>query len=444
MPEINRIKMDAIKSPELRKENMGNFRWTIVVLLFFATTINYIDRQVIGLLKPVLEKEFHWTETDYSKIVMAFSATYAVGLLFAGRAIDKIGTRLGYTFSIIFWSIAAMLHAFVKSTLGFTLVRALLGIGESGNFPAAIRTVAEWFPAKERALATGLFNSGASIGAVVAPLLVPLILSAYGWKEAFVITGALGFIWLIFWLCFYDTPAKQKKLSSAEYTYIHSDMEDIGDENVPVKWGKLFYLRQTWSFIVGKFLTDPIWWFFLFWLPSYFSSNFNLDLTKPSLQLGAVYLSTTIGSIGGGYLSSKLVKKGWPIFKARKYTLFIAALCVIPIVAAKYATDIWWAVGLISLAAAAHNAWSANIFTMASDMFPKKALSSVVGIGGMAGSVGGILFPLLVGYLLDFYKAKGDIVDGYNILFLICGSAYLLAWLIIHLLTPRMDRASIG
>lgn len=330
-----------------------------------------------------------------------------------------------------------MLHAFVKSTGGFIMVRSFLGIGESGNFPAAIKAIAEWFPKKERALATGLFNSGASIGAVVAPIVVPLILSAYGWKEAFVITGALGFIWLICWLFFYEVPEKKKRLSQTEYNYINSDIDE-GEETEKIGWLKLLGFRQTWAFITGKFLTDPIWWFFLFWLPSYFSSTFSLDLSKPSLQLGAVYLATTIGSVGGGYLSSYLIKSGWPVFRARKATLLIAAVCVLPIMYAKYADNIWTVVVLISLAAAAHNAWSANIFTIASDMFPKKALSSVIGIGGMAGSLGGILFPVLVGYLLDSYKSKGDIVAGYNMLFIICGLAYLLAWVIIHFLTPKM------
>ncbi|MBH2005388.1 MAG: MFS transporter [Sphingobacteriia bacterium] len=427
----------------LTESKTGNYRWVVVALLFFATTINYIDRQVIGLLKPTLEAEFQWTETDYSRIVMAFSLTYAVGLLFFGRIIDRIGTRMGYSISIICWSIAAMLHALVKTTTGFVLVRAGLGIGESGNFPAAIKAIAEWFPKKERALATGIFNSGASIGAVVSPIMVPLILSAYGWKEAFVITGALGFIWLVFWLLFYEIPSRRKGISQAELNYINSDREEEADQGGGIQWIQLLGLRQTWTFIVGKFLTDPVWWFFLFWLPSYFSSTFALDLTKPSLQLGAVYLATTIGSIGGGYLSSWLIKRGWPVFKARKATLFLAAVCVLPIICAKYATNIWAAVGLISLAAAAHNAWAANIFTVASDMLPKKALSSVIGIGGMAGSMGGILFPMLVGYLLDLYRLKGNIVAGYNILFVICGFAYLLAWVIIHFLTPRMERVKL-
>jgi ACS family hexuronate transporter-like MFS transporter len=421
------------------KTNTGNYRWAVVVLLFFATTINYIDRQVIGLLKPTLELEFNWTETDYGNIIMAFSAAYMVGLLIFGNFIDRIGTKIGYTISVIVWSTAAMLHGLVKSNFGFGTVRALLGIGESGNFPAAIKSVAEWFPKKERAFATGLFNSGASIGAVLTPIIVPLILVNFGWRAAFFITGALGFIWLIFWLIFYEIPSRKKGLSAEEFNHIHSDVDPVGEQqHSRVKLSKLIVARPTWAFITGKFLTDPIWWFFLFWLPSYFSSAFNLNLTKPSLQLGTIYLATTIGSIGGGYLSSWLIKKGWTVFKARKISMLIFALCVIPIMAARFTTNIWSAVALISLAAAAHNAWSANLFTMVSDMFPKRAISSVIGIGGMAGSAGGILFPLLVGHLLDVYKQEGNITLGYSILFLICGSAYLLAWIIIQFLTSKM------
>ncbi|MDB5090481.1 MAG: transporter [Mucilaginibacter sp.] len=417
-----------------------NYRWVVVILLFFATTINYLDRQVIGLLKPTLEKQFAWTESDYGDIVMAFSAAYAIGLLLFGNFIDKIGTKLGYTLSLVVWSAAAMLHAIVKSTFGFGVARSLLGLGEAGNFPAAIKSVAEWFPKRERAFATGIFNSGANIGAVVAPVMVPWILGIYGWQMAFIITGVIGFIWLIFWRFFYEIPAKHKKVSPEEVAYINSDTDEeiTRPETGKVKWAKLFTIRQTWTFIVGKLLSDPIWYFFLFWLPSYFSSTFNLDLKKPSLPLVIVYTATTIGSIGGGYLSSYFIKRGWPVFKARKTAMFIFAVCVIPIIGARYATNIWQAVALISLAAAAHQAWSANIFTTASDMFPKKALSSVVGIGGMAGSVGGTLFPFFIGFILDTAKKAGNITAGYNIIFIICGLAYMLAWVIMHLLTPRM------
>ena len=293
------------------QQTIGKYRWTVVALLFFATTINYLDRQVIGLLKPTLEKSFSWSETDYGTIVMAFSAAYAVGLLFFGRIIDRIGTKMGYVISIIAWSFAAIGHAFANSTLGFGIARAALGLGEAGNFPAAIKAVAEWFPKKERALATGIFNSGANIGAVVAPIMVPWILGLWGWEEAFIITGAIGFIWLIFWWIFYEIPAKQQRLSRPEFEYIHSDLSETADaDEKPVEWMRLFKIRQTWAFFFGKLLTDPIWWFFLFWLPSYFSSTFHIDLKKPSLELAIVYTATTIGSIGGGYLSGYFIRLG--------------------------------------------------------------------------------------------------------------------------------------
>ncbi len=433
--------VNEIPSPMIKKSKLGNYRWTIVVLLFFATTINYLDRQVVGLLKPTLEHQFKWTEIDYSYIVIAFSTAYALGLLFFGNLIDKIGTKLGYTISIVVWSIAAMLHAVVKSTFGFGVVRASLGLGESGNFPAAVKAVTEWFPKKERAFATGIFNCGANIGAVVAPVMVPWILGVYGWQMAFIITGAIGFIWLVFWRLLYEIPSKHKKLTAPEYEYIHSDTDEqaVKSSEAKIKWIKLFGIRQTWVFVIGKFLTDPIWWFFLFWLPSYFSSTFKIDLSKPSLPLVIVYSATTIGSIGGGYLSSWFIKKGWPVFKARKTAMFIFALCVLPIFAARFSTNVWQAVALISLAAAAHQAWSANIYTIASDMFPKRAISSIIGIGGMAGSVGGILFPMLIGYILENYKLAGNITAGYNIIFSICGCAYLLAWILMHLICPKRE-----
>jgi MFS transporter, ACS family, hexuronate transporter len=415
------------------------YRWTICALLFTATTINYLDRQIIGLLKPTLEQEFNWTETDYSQIVMTFSAAYTLGFLIFGRLIDTIGAKVGYSISIVIWSIAAIGHALVRGTFGFHVARATLGIGEAGNFPAAIKVVAEWFPKKERAFATGIFNSGANIGAVVAPILVPWLLAVYGWREAFWITGITGFVWLIFWWIYYDIPARQKRLSTSEYEYIHSDSEPRQDENTnKILWKTLLGVRQTWAFVLGKLLTDPIWWFFLFWLPSYFSSTFAIDFKKPSLHIAIIYTMTTIGSIGGGYLSSFFIRKGWPVFKARKTAMFIFALLVTPIMFVKFATDIWVVVGLISLAAAAHQAWSANVFTTASDMFPKRAVSSVVGIGGMAGAAGNILFPMLVGIILDHYRVLGNITSGYNIIFVICGSVYILAWFVMHLLTPKM------
>ncbi len=426
----------------MQQTAIGKYRWVIVTLLFFATSINYIDRQVIGLLKPTLEKSFNWNEKDYGYIVMAFQTAYALGLLLFGRLIDKIGTKIGYTASVIFWSAAAILHAAAKTTFGFGIARTALGLGESGNFPAAIKSVTEWFPKKERALATGFFNSGTNIGAVVAPIMVPLILAAYGWREAFIITGVLGLIWLIFWLIFYDIPSKQKRVGAAELEYIHSDNTNNDSDSGSFSWIKLFSYRQTWIFFIGKFLTDPIWWFFLFWLPDYFSGTFHLDLKKPGWPLVIVYTATSIGSIGGGYLSSYLIKKGWSAYKARKTSMFIFALCVLPIMTAQFTGNIWTAVALISLAAAAHQAWSANIFTTASDFFPKKAVSSVVGIGGMAGAAGGILFPFIVSNILQYFKEAGNKNSGYNIIFIICGSAYLFAWIIMHLLTPKVKQVN--
>jgi MFS transporter, ACS family, hexuronate transporter len=421
----------------MNTQPVGRYRWVVVALLFFATTINYLDRQVIGLLKPVLEKEFDWTEKDYSFIVMAFAAAYAFGLFVFGGIIDRIGTKMGYIISIIAWSIAAMGHALATSTLGFAVARVMLGLGESGNFPAAIRSVSEWFPKRERAFATGIFNSGANIGAVVAPIMVPWILGVYGWEMAFIITGAVGFLWLYFWWRYYDVPARQARLTPAENAYIHSDTDQADTAGPSIRWGQLFGFRQTWAFVVGKFLTDPVWWFFLFWLPSYFAKTFQLDLKKPSLPLVVVYTATTIGSIGGGYLSGYFINRGMSPTRARRTAMLLFALAVVPIMLAQYATNIWQVVALISLAAAAHQAWSANIFTTASDYFPKQAVGSVVGIGGMAGSVGGILFPLLVGYVLDSAKAAGNINVGYNLIFTLCGGAYLLAWGLMYLLTKQ-------
>lgn len=417
-----------------------NYRWLVVCLLFVATTINYLDRQIIGLLKPVLEKEFDWSETDFARIVMAFTAAYAVGLLVSGRIIDKIGTKLGYSLTVIVWSFAAMFHALARSASGFGVARVALGLGEAGNFPAAMKAVAEWFPKKERALATGIFNAGTSIGVVVALIIVPLILTSYGWQEVFWITGATGFIWLIFWHLFYQIPAKQKRITAEELALITNDKAESEDDvsvSSKVTWGQLFSLPQTWAFVTGKFLIDPIYWFFLFWLPSYFSSTFNLDLTKPSVGLMIIYAATTVGSIGGGYLSSWLIKRGMPVMKARKTALLIFGVTELSIIMAQFVTDVWVAVALISVAVAVHQAWATNIFTLASDMFPKEAVSSVVGIGGMAGAIGGIFFPMLVGYLLDTYKAAGNLGGGYNLLFTICGFTYLTAWTIIHFLTRK-------
>lgn len=429
-------------------EKVGRYRWTICALVFFATTINYLDRQVISLLKSNLEIEFHWTESDYANIVIAFQFSYALGMLGVGRFIDKVGTKLGYALSLIVWSFAAVAHALVKSTAGFMVARSVLGISEAGNFPAAIKTVAEWFPKKERAFATGIFNSGTNIGAIVAPLTVPWIAAqpSLGWQGAFLITGAIGFIWLIFWFWLYEIPSKQKRLSKAEFEYIHSDKEEstperqaVGEDH-KISWFQLLGFKQTWAFVFGKFLTDPVWWFYLFWLPAFLKAEYKLEGTAMAIPVAVVYTMAGFGSIAGGYLPMYLIRKGWPVFRARKTSMLIYAFSVLPVVFAQYlgSINLWLAVFIIGLATSAHQAWSANIFTTVSDMFPKKTVASVTGIGGMAGAVGGILIAWAAGKLLDHYKALGQIEVGYYILFIICGTAYLLAWLIMHFLVPRM------
>jgi ACS family hexuronate transporter-like MFS transporter len=424
---------------------MRNYRWFVVVLLLAATTINYLDRQIIGLLKPLLEKEFAWSETDFARIVMVFTAAYAVGLLVSGGVIDRIGTKLGYAITIVVWSLAGMAHALARSVTGFSLARIGLGFGEAGNFPAAVKTVAEWFPTRERALATGIFNAGTSVGVVLALLIVPFILTRFGWQAVFWITGALGFVWLIIWLIWYDLPQRQKRITAEELAYIEQG-QDQGRPNVKaaIKWRRLFSFPQTWVLVAGKGLIDPIFWFFLFWLPSYFAAHFSLDLTRPSLQLMTIYTATTFGSVGGGYFSSVLIKRGWPTLTARKASLLIFALLEVSIILAQFASSAWVAVGLISLAVAVHQAWATTVFTMASDLFPTEAVSSVAGIGGMAGAVGGILFPLLVGTLLDAYRAAGNLTGGYNLLFTICGFTYLVALTIIHLITRRHGKVTLS
>ena len=422
-------------------QTIGKYRWTICSLVFFATTINYLDRQVISLLKPILEEQFSWSEKDYSHITMAFTIAYALGFIGVGRLIDKIGTKLGYALSLTVWSIAAVLHAFAKSTFGFGAARALLGVSEAGNFPAAIKTIAEWFPKKERALATGIFNSGSNVGAIIAPIAVPWIAVTWGWQMAFILTGAVGFTWLIFWMLIYEIPAKHKKLSKVEYEYIHSDAEEIVDETKErISWFKLLQFKQTWSFVLGKFLTDPIWWFLLFWLPSFLKEEYGMVGTQISFPIAVVYMISSIGSIGGGWLSGYLISKGWPIFKARKSAMLFFACCVLPIIAVQALGKFspWIAVLIIGLATAAHQAWSANIFTTSSDMFPKKAVASIVGLGGMAGALGGVTLQWVAGLLLDYYKNLHSIETAYYILFIVAGSAYLTAWLIMHMLTPQM------
>jgi len=415
----------------------GNVRWFMLSLVFLATTINYLDRQVMGLLKPILEKEFVWDEKDYSYIVMAFTATYAIGYLAMGRFIDRVGTKVGYAASLIVWSLASIGHGFVKSTLGFIIARSTLGISEAGNFPAAIKSVAEWFPKKERALATGIFNSGATVGAILAPLLVPYILGHYGWRETFVWIGALGLIWIILWWKFYTIPEKTKRLSKIEFQYIKSDQNGQTEEHSKVPLSEFLKYKVTWSFAIGKILTDPIWYFFMFWLPAYFSDVFKMDMTKPSLPLIIIYSGTTIGSIGGGYLSSFLIKKGWAIGRARSLTMLLFALMVVPVMFSKYVDNMWLITVVIAFATAAHQGWGANLMTTVGDKLPNNYVSSVIGFGGMLGSAAGIIFPLFIGIILDAFKKAGNINGGYNIIFFIAGISYVAAWAIIWLINRK-------
>lgn len=418
-------------------QNSGKYRWVIVALLFFATSINYLDRQVIGLLKDNLASELNWSERDYSAIVMAFTAAYALGLFLFGRIVDFIGTKWGYKISIITWSLAAVGHGFVRTTFGFGFMRTVLGLGEAGNFPTAIKAVAEWFPKKERAFATGIFNSGTNIAAVFGPFLVMWIYSQYGWREAFIWTGVIGFVWLIFWQLYYDVPQNQKRLSKAEFEYIKSDPETSTADKDKSKLSTLFKKKGTWVFSTGKFFTDPIWYFYLFWIPTYFNTTYQIDLKSSWIYVSTVYFVASFGSIAGGYFSGWLIRKGWPVTVARKRAMLTYAFFALPIVLIRFTSDAWTAVSLISVAAAAHQAWSANIFTTASDYFPNKEVSTVVGIGGMAGSASAILFPYIIGVVLDHFKLLGNINAGYNIIFVFCGCAYLFAWTVMHFIGIR-------
>jgi ACS family hexuronate transporter-like MFS transporter len=401
----------------------------ICALLFGATTINYVDRQVIGILKNHLQQSIGWSEIDYGNIVMAFQAAYALGLLLAGHLMDRIGTRRGFSVAVILWSLAGLGHALARSALGFGIARFALGLGEAGNFPAAIKTVAVWFPRKERALATGIFNAGSNVGAVVAPMVVPWITLRYGWPWAFILTGASGFLWLLLWLAVYRRPEEHPSLSKAEFAYIRSDP---AESSTRIAWARLLPHRQTWAFAIGKFLTDPIWWFYLYWIPDFLQKNYGLDLKSLGLPLVLIYLAADVGSIGGGWLSSTLIHHGWSVNDGRKTALLTCALCVVPIGFASHAARLWLAVSLVGLAAAAHQGWSANLFTLTSDLFPRRAVGSVVGIGGMAGAIGGMFIAGAAGQILQR-------THSYVPLFLIAGSAYLVALLSIQVLVPQFE-----
>jgi ACS family hexuronate transporter-like MFS transporter len=415
----------------MQSAHVGTYRWRICALLFAATTINYIDRQVLGVLAPDLGRLFGWTEIEYGYIVTAFQAAYAMGLVCAGAVIDRLGTRIGYALAICIWSVAAMSHALVRSALGFGVARFLLGLGEAGNFPAAIKTVAEWFPRRERALATGIFNAGSNIGAIMAALIVPFVAGRWGWQYAFLITGGLSVLWLAVWLTVYRSPAQQTAVSPAELGYIQSDPPESATK---IPWVHLFGYRQTWAFVIAKLMTDPIWWFFVFWLPKYLNSEYGLTLTGLGPPLIAIYCMADLGSVAGGWLAARFLRRGWSVNRARKTAMLVCALAVVPIVLVSMAHDLWMAVALIGLATAGHQGWSANLFTLTSDMFPQRAVGSVVGLGGFAGAVGGMVISTFIGFLL---QTTGSYVS----VFMMAASAYLLALAVVQGITPRLERA---
>lgn len=444
------------------KEKIGKYRWTICALLFFATTVNYLDRQVLSLLKPELEKPelFGWTNSQYADIAAVFQFTYAIAMLFAGRIIDRMGTKKGFAWAISIWSIGAVVHALAipigksmasilgwagiiavpVSVLGFMFGRAVLALGEAGNFPGAIKATAEYFPKKERSFATGIFNSGANVGAILAPLTVPWIYKQWGWEAAFIIIGAIGFLWLFFWLFYYEKPEKQKRLSAAELAYINDDVEEqIPETKEKVAWSKLLTYKQTWAFSFGKFMTDGVWWFYLFWLPAYLKDQYNITGTDIMIPLAVLYSLTMFGSIGGGWFPVYFIRKGFKPYDGRMKAMLMIAFIPLVVLAAQWLGGIsyWFPVILIGIGASAHQAWSANIFTTVSDMFPKKATASVVGIGGMAGGIGGVLVTKVGGALFDHYKGLGHIETGYTIMFAFCALAYLIAWFVMKSLVPK-------
>jgi ACS family hexuronate transporter-like MFS transporter len=414
-------------------ERLGRYRWVICGLLFFATTINYVDRAVLGVLAPLLRTKIGWTDQVYGNIGAAFTLSYAIGFLFAGWLINKAGTRIGYTLYLAVWSFSAAAHAFAGSAFGFGAARSALGIGESGNFPAAIKTVAEWFPKKERAFATGIFNAGSNVGAVVAPLVVPWLALNWGWQSAFIITGLAGLVWIAFWYPLYHNPNEHPHISPEELAYIQSDPPD---PEAKVRWLELLKHKQTWAFSIGKFLIDSIWWFYLFWFPLFMNDRFGVDLKNIGLPMITVYLLADFGSVGGGWLSSFLLGRGWTINKARKTAMLICALLILPVALAPHVSGKWIAVWLIGVAAASHQGFSANMFTLSSDMFPRKAVGSVVGIGGFFGAMGGFLMNLGAGWLKQN-------TGSYSIMFMIAGVTYVFALLIMHMLVPKLEPVNI-
>lgn len=406
-------------------KKQGNYRWRILSLLFFATTINYIDRQVIGILKPFIADDLGWSEADYGYIVTAFQIAYAIGLITTGRILDKYGTRIGYLWAIIIWSIAGMAHAAARGVTSFAIARFALGIGESANFPAAVKSVAEWFPKKERAFAAGLFNSGSTVGAITAPIIVSGITLAMGWQWAFIITGALGFIWVVFWLAWYQSPEKHPKISRQELEYIYQDEEENTNEK-SLKWSSLFKYKQTFAICSTRFISDWVWWFFLFWIPDFLSKTHGINIKEVVLPLIVIYSVSSVGGIAGGWISSKFIEMGKSIDFARKTTILMCAIIILPVMLVSQTSNLWIAVGLIALAAAGHQGWASNIFTLVSDIYPKKAVGSMMGLSGFAGAIGGALSATFVGILLES-------TGSYFLIFLVASSVYLINWFILKL-----------
>jgi MFS transporter, ACS family, hexuronate transporter len=428
-------------SPAQGYSPFKGYRWVICGLLFFATTISYIDRQILGLLKDRLDAELHWTNTQYGWANSAFQITYGVVMLFFGALVDKIGTRLGYAISFVVWGLSALGYGLVHSIEAFIFGRVAIGAGEAGNFPCAIKATALWFPKRERAFSTTIFNSGANVAGVIAPAIIPFIADRWGWRGAYMTAGTLALCWVALWLIFYEIPERMKKINPEELAHIKSDLDEQAQER-KLPWSSIMGYPQAWSFIVAKFLTDPIWWFFLIWLPDYFKKTRSLDIKHSWLHIITIYSIVTVLSIFGGWVTGRMSKIGWTITRARKTMMFICALCVLPILSATTVGD-WTAVVFIGLAGAAHQAWSANLFSTTSDMFPKKAIAGVVGIGGLAGAFGGFLFPIFAGWLLDTFEKSGRATTAYTILFGICGSAYLIAFALNHLLAPKFEQVKV-
>lgn len=432
----------ALAQPvEPRNEEASTaFRWIICALLLLATTVNYMDRQILGILATTLQNDIGWTELEYSRIVQAFTLAYAAGLFIAGGIIDRIGVKLGYAASIVWWSLAAMAHAVARTPLGFGLARFTLGFGEAGNFPAAIKAVAEWFPKRERALATGVFNGGANLGSILAPLVVPWLALSFSWQQAFIWVGAIGFVWLAAWWLLYDTPERSTRVNAAELAHIRQDNTASEQQSVGAAWSvpEVLRTKQAWAFVVGKFMTDGVWWFYAYWLPKFFETAHGIKLDKIALPLVIVYAVAAIGSIGGGWLSGRFIAGGMSVSKGRKGAMLVCALCVLPTIALPHFSSTAIVVALVSLAAAAHQGWSANLFTTTSDMFPKQAVGTVVGLGGMSGALGGVLLQEIIGRLLQ--AAPGN----YMPIFFICAMAYIGALTLMHLIVPRFDAVQIS